>query len=224
MAWLTVLGVLLGLAVGVAGAVSADRQLVRLCGSGLGAWGQVGVVAVCTGLFTGVAWRFGWSWSLPAEWAFAGGLGVLAVCDARRLLLPRRVVAASAVVTSAALLVAAGVGSQWVRLAVALASAAVVFGMFFVVNLFRPDWLGYGDVRLAGLVGLGLGWLGPGAVLAGLIAGNVIGLFAAGALALAGRVGWHTRLPYGTFVAAGAAVALLISSPGTRAFGASVGH
>lgn len=224
MAWLTVLGVVLGLTVGAFGAVFADRQLVALCGSGLEAWGHGGVVALCAGLFAAVGWRFGWSWSLPAEWAFAGGLGVLAVCDVRRFLLPRRVVAVSAGATLAALLLAAGVNSQWERLGVAAASAAVAFVVFFVLNRFRPTWIGYGDVRLAGLVGLGLGWLGPSDVLAAFVAGNLLGLLVAGGLALVGRVGWRTRLPYGAFLAVGAAVALFAADPINRVLGPTPGH
>ncbi|HMA46261.1 MAG TPA: prepilin peptidase, partial [Frankiaceae bacterium] len=70
--------------------------------------------------------------------------------------------------------------------------------------------MGYGDVKLAGLLGLTLGWLGWGAVLLGLVAGvGCGGLAALGVLALR-RAQRRTRIPYGPFLLAGALAGALL--------------
>ncbi|MCZ0983291.1 hypothetical protein O1L60_41345 [Streptomyces diastatochromogenes] len=87
------------------------------------------------------------------------------------------------------------------------------FAVFFTLHWVRPAWLGFGDVRLAGLLGTGLGWLGPGHLVFALMAGSVAGLTVGLALMAAGRATRHTRLPFGLFLAAGAIAALLVGAP-----------
>ncbi len=47
------------------------------------------------------------------------------------------------------------------RLGWALFGATVGFGVFAVIYLLRPDAMGFGDVRLAALLGLHLGRTAP---------------------------------------------------------------
>ena len=73
-----------------------------------------------------------------------------------------------------------------------------------------PRGLGYGDVRLSGLLGLALGYLGWGEVLVGMYAGFLLGGIIGGVLALA-KVVDRKRYPFGPF--------MLRRRPGRRAGG-----
>lgn len=138
---------------------------------------------------------------------FVAGTALLAAIDARTMLLPNRVlypVAWSGVVLLAA---AAGLSGSWSRLLTAALSCAVMAAVFFVAH--KTSGLGLGDVRLAGLIGLFLGWFGPGAVLTGLGLGVGLGAVVGAALLAARKVGRRSMLPYGPFLVAGAWIALL---------------
>ncbi|MFF3020449.1 prepilin peptidase [Streptomyces sp. NPDC057939] len=169
--------------------------------------------ALTAALFAAEASRFGWSAALPAHLVFTAGLLALAACDAEHFLLPKRLVHPTLVLTAACLLVAAAATDQWHRLAVTAACAAGGYAVFFALHWVRPAWLGFGDVRLAGLLGTGLGWLGPSHLVLAMLAGSLAGLLVGVALILAGRATRRTRLPFGVFLAAGAIAALLVGAP-----------
>ncbi|MER7950618.1 prepilin peptidase [Streptomyces sp. NPDC096079] len=171
------------------------------------------VEALTAILFAAEALRFGRSEMLPAALVFTAGLLALAACDAERFLLPRRLVYPTLGLTAACLLAAAAATGQWHRLVVTAACGVGGFAVFLALHGVRPAWLGFGDVRLAGLLGTGLGWLGPGHLVFALMAGSVAGLVVAVVLMAAGRANRHTRLPFGVFLAAGAIAALLVGAP-----------
>ncbi len=210
MAWLIVGATVLGLAVGSVLGTVADRTARRVAVS---RW-SLGAEMATAGAFAAVAWRFGWSWTLPAELTFTAGLAALAACDLHRLVLPKRLVVATAASTALWLLAATMVEGSWHRFGVAVAAATVAYGCFFALNWARPEWLGFGDVRLAGLIGLALGWISVGCALLGFVAANVIGLVAAAGLLATRRVTRRSPLPYGVFLAVGAVVALVGAGAG----------
>ncbi len=164
-------------------------------------------------LFVAMALRFGWSWTTPALDAFTAGLLVLARVDSERGLLPRRVVYPTGMASAVFLVVAAVAGDEWGRLGAAVACGLVTFGLFLAINRLNPRWLGFGDVRLAAVIGLVLGWLGPPYLLIGLIAANLAGIAVAGVLVVAGRMRAGSPIPYGVFLAAGSIVAVLAGEP-----------
>lgn len=164
-------------------------------------------------LFLLVAVRFGASWSLPAELAFTAGLIALAAVDLERFLLPRAILYPTAAVVVTLLLVAAGVKNQWHRLGIAVLCAAAAFAVFFAINFIRPAWMGFGDVRLAGLIGLALGWLGAWTVVFGFMVANLLGALVGIGLMTVGKASRRTALPYGVFLAAGSIVAVLVAAP-----------
>jgi leader peptidase (prepilin peptidase)/N-methyltransferase len=65
-----------------------------------------------------------------------------------------------------------------------------------------------GDVKLAGLLGLHLGWLGWGAVVVGAFAAFVVQAVVALVLLAARRIGLRGELPFGPAMLAGAALAI----------------
>lgn len=90
-------------------------------------------------------------------------------------------------------------------------TAAFLAGGFFLTLIFvsHGAWMGWGDVKLALVMGLILGW--PKILLAlflAFFAGAAVGL----GLILFGRKNWKSEIPFGTFLSAGAFLILLASN------------
>lgn len=167
------------------------------------------VVVVLTALLSVLAaLRFGLSADLPAYLALSAAGVLLAVVDLRHRLLPNRVIG-PALVTGALLLTgAAAVDDRWDDLARAALGAVVLFAVFLLLALISPSALGMGDVKLAGLLGLHLGWLGWDAVLLGAAAGFVVQAVLSLVLLAARRIDLRGELPFGPAMLAGAALAI----------------
>ena len=82
--------------------------------------------------------------------------------------------------------------------------AAAVFAVLFVLHVAAPRGFGYGDVKLAGVLGGYLGWFGWGAVYYGIFAGFVLGAVLSVGLLAAGRVTMKTPVPFGPMLITGA--------------------
>ncbi|MFE6709709.1 prepilin peptidase [Streptomyces sp. NPDC057695] len=175
------------------------------------------LVEALTGvLFATEALRFGPSEVLPAALVLTAGLLALAACDAEHLLLPNRLLYPTLALTAACLLAAAAATGQWPSFGAAAACGIGAFAVFFALHRTRPAWLGFGDVRLAGLLGAGLGWFGPLHLIFGVLSGSAAGLVVGAGLMATGRATRRTRLPFGVFLAAGAIAALLVGDPVVR--------
>jgi leader peptidase (prepilin peptidase) / N-methyltransferase len=167
------------------------------------------VVEVGTALlFALAALRFGPAWELPAFLFLAAVAVLLAVIDLQHRLLPNRVVLPSIGVGAVLLLVAALAEQEWDDLLRAVLGAMTLFAVFLVLALVSPSGLGMGDVKLAGLTGLALGWIGWGAVVVGAAAGFVAQALIALLLLAGRRVGRRGELPFGPAMLLGAAVAI----------------
>lgn len=153
-------------------------------------------------------------WPAPAvgAWLYLAAVGVaLGYLDARTRLLPTRIIAPSYVVLVAALALAALLdGSAQPMLRAGLGWVAMG-GFYFVLWLVHPAGLGYGDVRLAGLLGLALGYVGWAELLAGMYAGFLLGAVAGAALAMTKRAD-RKRYPFGPFMLLGSLAGLLWGS------------
>ena len=159
-------------------------------------------------LFAVVALRFGLAWELPAFLWFAGAAVLLTVIDVQHRLLPNRVLA-PALGAGLVLLLLAAVGEQdWDALLRALLGAVALFAGYLVLALISPRSLGMGDVKLAALAGLYLGWLGWGAVVVGGAAGFVVQAVLALGLLSMRRIGLRGELPFGPAMLLGAAIAI----------------
>lgn len=86
-----------------------------------------------------------------------------------------------------------------------LLGALVLFGLFLSLHLLFPHGMGFGDVKLAGSIGLFLGLrLGIVAFLFAFFSGSIVGLF----LILLRKKTLKDPLPFGPFLAFGAVVSL----------------
>lgn len=163
---------------------------------------------VCAALFAGAAARLGYNWDLPAFLIFIASLLALSAIDVELLVLPKAIIYPSLIAMGALLIVAAGVSGDWHRLLIAAICAVSWFVVFFVINFASPRALGFGDVRLAPMLGLGLGWLGIRYVVLGFFAANLVGAVIGLALIAAKKMSREQPIPYGVFLALGAGIAL----------------
>ena len=159
-------------------------------------------------LFALVGLRFGVSWELPAFLVLAGSGVLLAVVDLRHRRLPNRVVLPAIVAGAGLLLVAAAGEGGWLALLRAAVGAGLLFAGYLTLALISPRGLGMGDVKLAALLGLYLGWLGWAAVVVGAVAGFLVQAVLALALLAGGRIGLRGELPFGPAMLAGAGLAI----------------
>jgi leader peptidase (prepilin peptidase)/N-methyltransferase len=166
------------------------------------------IEAATAALFVGILLRMGFVWQVPAYFALTAGLLALACIDLEHLLLPKKIVYPVTGLVGALLILAAALTGQWHDLLVAAVSAAIWFVVFFALNAASPRLLGFGDVRLAPLLGLGLGWLGVRYVLLGFFAANLIGALIGLSLIATHRIERQQQVPYGVFLALGTAFAI----------------
>jgi leader peptidase (prepilin peptidase)/N-methyltransferase len=157
-----------------------------------------------------VGWRFaGADPPLLAAWLLVAALAApLTAADVAWLRLPDALVLPAAAGTLALLgLAAAGVrGGTAGR---ALAAGALLFGAHAALALLPRSALGFGDVKLAGWLGLPLGWLGWPAVAVGALLPYLLAGPVAAALLVTGRARRDTPLPFGPYLLAGALLAAL---------------
>jgi leader peptidase (prepilin peptidase)/N-methyltransferase len=141
---------------------------------------QKHVLNATTALLFGIAfWRLGLSPELPAVFAFIFGGVLLSVIDWKVHRLPTRLVYLTLAGVGAGLLFASLVEWDWFPLATAVAGAVLFANAFFLIwyvgrNFLGMTVLGFGDVRLAAVLGLLLGWYGLPYVLYGALAGNLL--------------------------------------------------
>jgi len=133
----------------------------------------------------------------------------LALIDLDVHRLPDAVVLPSYGVVGAILLAHAALTGAWGELGRGLAGGAILFAAYFLTLLAYPRGMGFGDVKLAGLLGLVLGHAGwPNLVVGSFAAFLLGGLFAVGLL-LARRARRGTAIPFGPWMLLGAWVGLL---------------
>ena len=164
-------------------------------------------------LFVAVAARFGLSLALPAYLYLAAVAVALAAIDLAVKRLPNAIVLPSYPVAAVLLLAASATTGDWAAAVRGLLAMAALYAGYLGLALVYPGGMGFGDVKLAGLLGLYLGWLGWGPLWVGTLAGFLIGGLAGTALLLARRAGRRTAIPFGPAMLAGAFVAVFLAGP-----------
>jgi leader peptidase (prepilin peptidase)/N-methyltransferase len=86
---------------------------------------------------------------------------------------------------------------------------AALFGFYFLLAFIYPAGMGFGDVKLAGVLGLYLGWLGWAEVVTGGFLGFLFGGVVGVALMSMRRAGRKSQIPFGPYMLLGAFVAIL---------------
>lgn len=137
----------------------------------------------------------------------------LAIIDIEVQRLPNPIVLTGYIIAIVLLLPAALLLGRPEALLTALIGGAALFVFYLVVALIYPGGMGFGDVKLAGLLGLYLGYLGWPELIVGAFAAFLLGGIAALVLVLARRGGRKTRLPFGPFMLGGAWVGVVVGKP-----------
>jgi leader peptidase (prepilin peptidase)/N-methyltransferase len=167
---------------------------------------------VLAGLLAGAVVLTGWRpATLALAWAAGAGV-VLAGVDLLCHRLPDRVTWPAYAVCAAALVADALVLGSWPALLRAVVAGVVAFGVAAGAAAISPEGLGYGDVKLLGLLGLLLGWFGWGVLMAGVFLGLLTGAMVSLLLLATRRAGWRTALPFGPPLLAGAVLALALAA------------
>jgi leader peptidase (prepilin peptidase)/N-methyltransferase len=139
---------------------------------------------------------------------FLAGSGALAVIDARTKRLPNRIMYPLYGFGAVGLTLASAIGHEWWRLIVAVAAAALLYGLFWVLWFFRG--IGYGDVRLIGLIGFYMGWIGPSAVEVATLLGTLSACVYYVGKMLLRKATRKTELAFGPYLIAGSWAALAL--------------
>ncbi len=185
------------------------RGRCRHCGESISA--RYPFVEALTGvLFGAVALVLGISWEVPA-YLYLTGLGVaLAFIDLDTKRLPNALTLPAYPVTALLLLIPAVLDDMWSAYTRALLGGLALFAFYLVLALLYPAGMGLGDVKLAGVLGMGLAWFGWGALLVGAFLAFLLGGLVGIGLMAARRARRGTTIPFGPFMVAGALVGVLV--------------
>ncbi|WP_232828142.1 prepilin peptidase [Kribbella monticola] len=169
-----------------------------------------GAAAVAGGL---LGWSLGTSPALAAWLLLAVAGAVLGYIDTRTRFLPSAIIWPTYFVVGAALIVGAAVSGEWGSLRRAAIAGVVGFGVFYLLWFVFPRGVGFGDVRLSGLLSMTLGWLGWGQLVTGLYGGFFLGAVIGIVLTLAKVFRRRQMFPFGPFMLVGALVGVLMGGP-----------
>lgn len=175
-------------------------------------------------LFIGAVWAIGMDWRvLPVLGLIPAGVAISAI-DFRTMIVPTAIVWPSFALVVALSAISAGIEGEWARLLTALVGLASLAGPLFLLWFFLPSGMGFGDVRLAVLLGWTTGFYSgtepiAGAILAMvlLFSASVIGILV-GVVALGAR-GRKAKVPWGPSLYAATVLMIVLAEPILDAFG-----
>jgi leader peptidase (prepilin peptidase)/N-methyltransferase len=190
-----------------AGAIPVTRVVVAARAPGAG---ELAASALVTGAAFGLlAIRLGAAPALAAYCSLLAGLLAASVVDIRLGIVPRSILYPTFAAMAVGLAGASAVDSHWRALGEAAIGGAAAFAVFFALWWFFPRGLGYGDVRLAGVMGAALGWIGFGELYVGFLVAFVAGTVVGVVLMARQGAGRKTRFAFGPSLTVGAAFGVL---------------
>lgn len=153
--------------------------------------------------------RFAGEWEVAA-FAFLGVVGVaLATIDIAVQRLPDQLTL-PAYPALAVLLAAAGIpDGDLATFGRALLGGLALAGAYYLMALIQPGKLGGGDIKLAGILGMALGWLGWPVLIFGGALAYVLFAVVVLVLLLARRISWRSQVAFGPFMLGGALLAVV---------------
>jgi leader peptidase (prepilin peptidase) / N-methyltransferase len=163
------------------------------------------VLALLLGRFAGQ--------SDAVAFGFFGVLGVaLALIDIAAQRLPDPLTLPAYPILIILLAGAALYSHDFAALVRALLGGLALGGTFLLLALVRPGQLGGGDIKLAGIAGLALGWLGWPALIAGAALAFVLSALVSLALLAARRLTLRSAICFGPFLVGGTLLAMLTNT------------
>ncbi|WP_022902678.1 MULTISPECIES: A24 family peptidase [unclassified Curtobacterium] len=137
----------------------------------------------------------------------------LALIDLDTHTLPNRIVLPMYPVVAVALTAASACSGDWTALGRGALGMAVLGGAYLALAIAVPRGMGLGDVKLAGVLGLLLAYLGWGPLAVGAFGAFVLGGTFGIALLLVRRAGRSTGIPFGPWMLLGAWVGAFFGAP-----------
>ncbi len=137
----------------------------------------------------------------------------LALIDLDTHTLPNRIVYPSYVVLGALLLAATVVSGDWGAFVRGLVGCGVLGSAYLVLAIAVPGGMGLGDVKLAGVLGLVLAYLGWGPLAVGSFSAFLLGGIFAIVLLAVRRTGRRTGIPFGPWMLVGAWTGIVLGAP-----------
>ncbi len=134
------------------------------------------------------------------------GCALLVVVDLAVLRLPDVIVGPLYLVLLGGLTVAAAVSGSWGDLGRAVLGLVVLGLVYLGLALAVPSDLGLGDVKLSGVLGAFLGWLGWSQLVLGGLAAFVVSAVVALVLVVVRRAGRRSEFPFGPCMVLGAVI------------------
>lgn len=176
---------------------------------------------VMAATFAATVAELGWSASTAAILFLVSALVTLAAVDLRVYRIPDRINFPSMGIGFAAIVVASLIDGRPGSIVGAALGGLLYSSMLFLAHVLSPRGMGWGDVKLAWLMGFYLGWRShePGGalevvlgslrgVLLGAALGSILGVLSGGAYAIARR-STKVVFPYGPSLAAGCTIAVV---------------
>jgi leader peptidase (prepilin peptidase)/N-methyltransferase len=185
------------------------RGKCRHCGAAIGVEPLVIELATAT-LFVLFAFEFGADPVLPAFCILGAALVALVWIDLHEFRLPREITYTAFVMSAIVIVIAALVDDRPGKIRDAALGAGIALAIMGVIYVASRGGMGDGDVRLAPLLGLHLGYLNPGIVPVGLFFGFAIGAVVGVTMMVVGKAGRKTAVPFGPFLAAGTVAAVFV--------------
>jgi len=175
------------------------------------------VAAILTGgSFGAAAAHFGADLILAPLCVFFALLVAVSLTDLSYRLVPRRLIYGALVLIVPLLVVTSAADHQWTHLSGAAIAGVVAFALFFAIWWFMPQGMGFGDVRLAGVIGIVTGYLSLVHAYLAFFGGFVIGLVFGLVMMAVLASGRKTRIPFAPALSVGAVLAVF--------FGAHLAH
>ena len=193
------------------------RGKCRSCGERISARYPV-VELTCAALFAVMAVRFGLDPVLPAYLYLAAVGLALAVIDLDCRRLPNALTLPSYPVALLLLGAAELFGSDSGDLLRALLGGAAMYALYFALCFAYPAGMGFGDVKLSGVLGMYTAWIGWGAWGVGVFFGFFFGGVFGALLLLVRKGDRKTAVPFGPFMLAAVLMAILVGEELARAY------
>ena len=150
--------------------------------------------------------------TLPAVLYFAAMGVCLSVIDLDVGRLPNAIVYPSYPVLAVLLAIAAFEQDDPAALLRAAVGAVALFLLYFAFAFLYPAGMGFGDVKLAGIIGGVLGFVSYPVLLVGALAAFLLGSIVGIVKIVRGRASGRSALAFGPFMIAGALLSLFIGS------------
>lgn len=182
----------------------------RSCGNRISARYPL-IELLTAALYVGVVSVVGLTWDLPAM-LFLTGIGVaMAFIDLDTMRLPNVLTLPSYPIMALLLAMPAVIDGAWDQFLRALVGGAAMFAVYLLLAVINPSGMGMGDVKLAGVIGMALAWLGWDVWVVGLFLAFLLGAVVGIGMIVRGH-GRGASMPFGPFMVSGAIIAILLTA------------